>query len=238
VAVAKIIAETESPARFSIIDVGANVGDSTLQVLNVVDVDVVCVEGDPYWLPFLQTNTARDPRVHLVHAMLLPSSQYRPQQFTAIRANGTTRFVPGDGAEADSITTAESLRTSLPELATMRLIKSDTDGFDVRLLPDLARAYADTLPVLFFEFDPPMARETGDPKPEGIWRELITLGYGRCVVWDNFGSLLGSWATTELPAVAIVFEQASEERRYHYWDVVAIHENDPHKDAIAQALCR
>ena len=237
VALATVIGETEAPARFSIIDVGANVGDSALQILNAVDVDVVCVDGDPHWLPYLRENTARDPRVHIVHAMLLPSLQDGPKRFTTVRANGTTRFVPGGETEMGSTTTADSLRASLPDLAPMRLIKSDTDGFDVRLLPGLARAYADTVPVLFFEFDPPMTRETGDPRPERIWGELIVLGYERCVVWDNFGKLLGSWSTVELPDVAAVLEHSLEERGYHYWDVAAIHGNDPHNIAIEQAFC-
>jgi FkbM family methyltransferase len=237
VALATVIGETASPRRISIIDVGANVGDSALQILNSVDVDVVCVDGDPYWLPFLRENTARDPRVHVVHAMLLPSAQDGPKRFTTVRTAGTTRFIPGGETEASSTTSAESLRASLPELAPMRLIKIDTDGFDVRLLPGLARAYADTVPVLFFEFDPPMARETGDPSPERIWGELIALGYQRCVVWDNFGGLLGSWPTAELPDVAAILEHSLEERGYHYWDVAAIHGTDPHNIAIEQAFC-
>lgn len=237
VALATVIAEAESPRRMSIIDLGANVGDSALQILNAVDVDVVCVDGDPYWIPFLRENTARDPRVHVVHAMLLASSEEESKRFTTVRVGGTTRFVPGGEKDMGSTTSAESLRSSLPELAPMRLIKIDTDGFDVRLLPGVARAYADTVPVLFFEFDPPMARETGDPSPERIWGELIALGYKRCVVWDNFGGLLGSWPTVELPDVASVLEQSLEERGYHYWDVAAIHGNDPHNIAIEHAFC-
>jgi FkbM family methyltransferase len=237
VAMATILGEMEAPGRMSIIDVGANVGDSAVQVLNAVDADVICVEGDPYWLPFLRENTAGDPRVHVVRAMLLPSSQDGPKRFNTLRANGTTRFVPGGGKDAGSTTTPELLRASQHDLAPMRLIKSDTDGFDVRLLPDLARAYADTLPVLFFEFDPPLARETGDRNPERIWGELIALGYERCVVWDNFGGLLGSWSTVELTDVAEVLDHSFEERGYHYWDVAAIHSNDPYNIAIEQAFC-
>jgi hypothetical protein len=94
VALAKVIGETESPARFSMIDVGANVGDSALQILNVVDVDVVCLEGDPHWLPYLRENTAREPRIRIVHSMLLPSSGDRSRDFTARRANGTYELRP------------------------------------------------------------------------------------------------------------------------------------------------
>lgn len=237
VALAKAIGEAEFPARFSVIDVGANVGDSALQILNVVDADVVCVDGDPYWLPFLRDNTAREPRVRIVHSMLLPSTENGVGGFTARRAGGTTRFVPDGGARTTPTTTAESLRAALPGIAPIRLIKSDTDGFDVRLVPDLAHVYSDSQPVLFFEFDPPLARETGDPDPERIWGELIELGYDQCVVWNNFGELLGSWSTAELPLVATILDSSTEERGYHYWDVAAIHQNDRHSDAIRQAVC-
>jgi hypothetical protein len=119
----------------------------------------------------------------------------------------------------------------------MRLIKIDTDGFDVRLLPGLAKAYSDTKPVLFFEFDPLLTRDTGDPNPERIWGELLSLGYDQCVVWNNFGDLLGSWPTDELLEVALILEQAFEERGYHYWDVAAVHRDDQHNNAIKLAFC-
>jgi len=236
VALAKAIGEAEFPARFSVIDVGANVGDSALQIPNVVDVDVVCVDGDPYWLPFLRDNTVREPRVRIVHSMLLPSTENGVGGFIARREGGTTRFVPSGGARTTPTTTAESLRAALPGIAPIRLIKSDTDAFDVPLVPGLAHVYSDSQPVLFFEFDPPLARETGDPGPERIWSELIELGYDQCVVWNNFGELLGSWSTAELPLVATVLDSSAEERGYHYWDVAAIPQNDRHSDAIRQAV--
>lgn len=237
VAVVSAISELEQPSRFTVIDIGANVGDSALQVLNAVDVDVVCVEPDPYWLGFLQENSASEPRIRIVHAMLLPSLQEARGNFASHRADGTTRFVVGAGAGATpTTTTAESLRCALPELAPVRLVKTDTDGFDVRLLPDLARTFGDTRPVLFFEFDPPLARETGDENPEKIWTALSALGYEQCVVWNNFGTLLGSWPIADLARVAAIFEKSVEERGYHYWDVAALHRSDPHNAAIQRAV--
>ena len=45
-----------------VIDVGANIGDTALQVLNRVDARVMCIEGDPYWLEWLRANTEGTPR--------------------------------------------------------------------------------------------------------------------------------------------------------------------------------
>ena len=168
--------------------------------------------------------------------MLLPSSLEDSSDLVAHRTNGTTRFVPGPGTRTVPALAPESFRATLPELAPMRLIKTDTDGFDARLLPGLAHAYADTSPVLFFEFDPRLARETGDLNPERIWDSLMALGYDQCVVWNNFGVLLGSWPTSELPIVAGILEQPVEQRGYHYWDVAAIHREDRYSTVIERAL--
>lgn len=236
VAVAQVIGGVDSTTRFSVIDVGANVGDSALQILNVVDADVVCVEGDTYWLPFLRANSANESRIHIVHSMLQPTAHLRSQDFHAYRAAGTTRFIPGGGSNSVPTKTPEMLRAVLRGLAPTRLIKSDVDGFDVRLLPGLAHAYSDTRPVLFFEFDPHMSRETGDPEPERVWGELGALGYDHCVVWDNFGQLLGSWPIAELPEAATALEKPFSERGYHYWDVAVIQSDDPYGYAVEQAF--
>src|SRR5690242_14860117 len=37
-----------------VVDVGANIGDTALQVLHRVDARVLCVEGDPHWLTWLR----------------------------------------------------------------------------------------------------------------------------------------------------------------------------------------
>ena len=237
VAVARAIGDVG--VRFTMVDVGANVGDSALQVLRAVDAEVLCVEGDSYWLPFLATNTAGDRRVHITHAILLPDDQGGSAALAPVRDAGTTRFVASgaDQGQPAPALTATELRTAAAELPPVRLVKVDTDGYDARLMPGLAAAFAGTCPVLFFEFDPALARETGDHDPGAVWAALAGQGYERLVVWDNFGDLLGSWPVDEIDRIAQVLRSPVAERGYYYWDVAAVHGKDPDGTRIERALC-
>lgn len=237
VALARIISDA-ARSPICVLDIGANVGDSALQILKDVDVEIVCIDADPYWIDFLRKNTEQHPLVRIVHCLLLPSGQQGHEDYSAQRTKGTTRFVPGAPNDPLPSMTAETLRDSLPNVAPVRLIKSDTDGFDVQLVPSLARAYSETHPTLFFEFDPPLSRAVGDQAPESIWAALTGLGYERCIVWDNFGNLLAHKPIAEMAEWSrATFEKNVKERGYHYWDVAAIHCDDDLGCSIMQELC-
>ena len=59
VEVARLLAETRP---LTVMDIGANVGDSALQILHAADGKVLCVEGDTAYLEFLHLNVDNDER--------------------------------------------------------------------------------------------------------------------------------------------------------------------------------
>ena len=65
----------------------------------------------------------------------------------------------------------------------VRLIKTDTDGFDLRIIRGAERTL-ESGPVLFFEYDPDML--AGDDGPAFL-RWLGDVGYSDLLVWDNTG---------------------------------------------------
>lgn len=203
-----------------LIDVGANVGDTALQVLAAVDGEVLCVEGDPHWLTWLHRNVDREPRV-TVHSGLLWSGEGRPD-LSPVRRGGTTRFAAGS-ADAAQVITAADLRAAHPGFDRVRLVKSDTDGHDVRLVPALAEAYADEAPVLFFEYDHGLSRLAGND-PLEVWARLAALGYAEVGVWDNHGAALGRVPLARMAEVAAGLDRARP--AWDYWDVAVVHAGD------------
>lgn len=209
----------------TVLDVGANVGDSALQILNAADGKVLCVEGDKAYLEFLHRNVDADPRVSVVEVLLTPEEQESGR--TAVRTGGTTRFVDGRGQDAMPTVSTARLRQEHPEFADLRLVKSDTDGYDVELIPAIAEAWADARPVLFFEYDPYLTRLAG-LDPVAVWPRLERLGYHRVGVWDNGAAPLGQTTTQEIAAQAAVLDVASNQRARGrtYWDVAVVHDED------------
>ena len=113
-----------------------------------------------------------------------------------------------------------------PQLPPIRLVKSDTDGYDTTLIPPLARAYAKSRPVLFFEYDHDLTRKAGKPDPVAVWGELRIAGYSHVGIWDNFGNPIRLQPIDEVSAMAAVLDKPVTDRGYHYWDVAVVHADD------------
>lgn len=223
---ARLIAEKEGTV--CVLDVGANVGDSALFVLAEAPAFVVCVEPDPQWQTYLETNVGGLDSVEVEPSILVAPEAAGVSLAIVHQDVGTSQVQQTtDGSGLPSITTDELLARH-PRLADVRLVKSDTDGFDVMLVPALARTFLPSKPVLFFEFDPrPTALATPDLRPNDIWQTLVDLGYESAVVWDNGGSLIGPAPTAELEERSAVLELTPEERGYGFWDVAVAHKDDP-----------
>jgi FkbM family methyltransferase len=224
---------SEGPLR--LLDIGANIGDSAMQILNRIDARVLCVEADPYWLKFLHMNADPDERI-TIEEVLLVADDAEPGSVAPVRRLGTTRFAPV--AETDGTPgslSVRALRERHPDFADLRLIKSDTDGFDPMLIPAVVREWKDTGPVLFFEFDPALARKVGNEDPGALWHELSAYGYSHLAIWDNTGDPLGRLDVGQADEYAAGLEPPSDELGYQFWDVAACRADDR---AAVEALAR
>lgn len=224
VALAGKLAELAPP--LTVLDIGANVGDSALQILNAADGRVLCVEGDTAYLEYLHLNTDGDERVEVVEALLTVPGLGGAS--TAVRTGGTTRFTEGPGTtDAMPFITPDALREQYPAFADLRLVKSDTDGYDVAFVPAIAKTWADSRPVLFFEYDPYLIRLAGlDPKD--VWPQLEELGYRDVAVWDHGGRPVGRTTSARIGDLAAVLDDMPGGRPASrgYWDVAAAHQAD------------
>jgi hypothetical protein len=90
--------------------------------------------------------------------------------------------------------------TEKAEPGEVRLVKCDTDGFDVRILRG-ARGLLATGPVLFFEYDPDTC---ADDDGLSFFEWLGEVGYERLLLWDNLGRLLLSTTPRDAALLADV----------------------------------
>ena len=223
-------------APLQVLDVGANIGDSAKQILARTDATVLCVEGDPYWVRYLHMNVDGLPEVRVEDA-LLSDQEAAAGDVTAVRAGGTTRFVEGQAEDAAlPVLSVSALRARHPEFAQLRLVKCDTDGWDPLLVPAIAEAWQDTHPVLFFEFDPTMARDVGVEKPNDVWARLADLGYGPVAVWDNGADPLGRFDIADALTHSAGLDPRPVHLGYHFWDVAVCHRDDTRAQVVLDAL--
>ena len=219
-----------------VLDIGSNIGDSALQIAHATDAFVVCVEADPYYLGFLRRNTRDDPRFEIEAALLVPDASEADAARRAVRIGGTTRFVEdADAPDSSPAVTPPQLRERHPRTNRLRLVKSDTDGYDVAIVPAVAREWSDRKPVLFFEYDPATTRAAGHD-PIAVWGELAALGYRDVAVWGNGGHPLWRADVTEMAVASRVLDAPKQRYDPTYWDVAVVHADDESGHAAIKAL--
>lgn len=222
VELARLLGEsTDGP--LVVVDVGANVGDSTLQVLDAIDARFVCVEADDYYLDFLRINVGDRDDCEIEPALLVPDAT-ASANVSVVREGGTARFVE-DGSDALPAVSPAELRQRHPWLADLRLAKSDTDGYDVALVPALAREFSDRRPVLFFEYDLRLSRVAGND-PLAVWPALAELGYAHVAVWGHGGDALFRMPIERAAAESARLDSPEATRLRAYWDVAVVHADD------------
>jgi FkbM family methyltransferase len=222
--------------EFRLVDIGANIGDSALQVLNRVDGKALCIEGDEHWARYLRMNAGDDPRVTIAQVMLAPADM-DSTGLSVQRQFGSTAFVKdSESGESTPWISAGELRERNPEFADVRLIKSDTDGYDPVLVPEAARAWSQSRPVLFFEFDPVAARDVAGLEADRLWDDLAELGYSRLAVWDNTGDPVGQLDVADARDAGQVLQPPRPELGYTFWDVAAARADDADAQAAFDQL--
>lgn len=232
VAIAAELAREVGPYGF--VDIGANIGDSALQVLAVApDVSVLLVEADPYYLRYLRRNLRGRADCQIEPVLVLAESS-GTSALAPVRTGGTTRFAAGESSAPRRSVSVGELRQNARSLLSVRLVKCDTDGLDTTLAPASARVWLDQVPIVFFEYDEKLSRIAGDEAPDRVFDELDRLGYRTFAVWDNFGNPLAVAGPAETKALLPGMRAAIARTDYYYWDVAAAH----HTDEVGQAILR
>ncbi|MDP9091570.1 MAG: FkbM family methyltransferase [Actinomycetota bacterium] len=246
VELAELLALAEVAEPLQMLDVGANIGDSTKQIMNSVPAQVLAIEADPYYLGYLRRNVGALPAVTIA-AVLLTTASNSERQFVPSRRGGTTQFresaggaVPAkasrrsetsESGDSTGSLSVEELPRAYPKFARVRLIKSDTDGHDTELVPKLAAVYDATRPVLFFEYDPALTSNVTGGEASLVWAELAALGYDRVGFWRNDGVKLRECECKDAATTALELLAAAA-----YLDAVVVHSDDVSGRAALNSL--
>jgi FkbM family methyltransferase len=184
--IAAAIAAKDPYARA--IDIGANVGDSVAIIRAKCSMPILCIEADAKFLTIFEKNMPLLGRDIYLFAGFV-AMDTGPIVGEAIETSGTARLVPAAGDTRVNAESLEDILKRFPEFQRPRLLKSDTDGFDLPILHGALDFLQEVKPVLFFEYDPFYLSSHGHEGLQTL-RELLRIGYSKVLVYDNFGDFL------------------------------------------------
>ena len=217
----------------SVIDIGANVGDSVAMIHHHTHVPILCIEGEPKFGGLLGANVSTRVPAPVIEESFVGTGG---NSLSAFVQDGTARLAPAGAGAAPAIRMKplEQILQEHPSFQRSRLLKIDTDGMDVAILQSALGWISRARPVLFFEYDPDLQRTHGAGGLE-LLGELGRLGYRRVLVYESIGDYMFSAELENKLLLSELHEYFSGRASTKYCDLCVFHSED---DDIAEALRR
>ena len=157
----------------SLIDIGANVGDTVAIVRQDAHYPILCVEGSTAYLPLLRRNVDHLGDVEVEAAFVGGTSG---QSRRACGWTTAPRIWRSAATWGELLRSLDEVLQRHPRFDSAKLVKSDTDGMDCQILAGAVDYLARVRPALFFEYDPDLTRASA-PRRSGssmCWRPPAT----------------------------------------------------------------
>ena len=209
----------------TLVDVGANVGDTLLLIEERCPGMLgafACVEGDSEFFGYLRGNLGYRPDGHFYRVLL--SDQAETVGALVRTAAGTASAYGQDRLAAQTL---DSLLSPAP-FAPIDLIKIDVDGYDGKVLLGARGLLREHRPAVLFEWHPLYCRQVG-----ADWREpfeaLAGCGYTTLVWFNKYGAWSHFSSPDDRAAAALLAELCLESPAYPDWhyDIIALPPGSP-----------
>lgn len=217
----------------TVVDIGANVGDTIAIIKSEVEVPVIGIEGDDITYSFLEKNAEQFSNVTVVKTFLGDKKQEIKAELDSIGTN--TAIVPSEsGTRTISFKTLdEVLGEERFENVNVKLIKLDIEGFDTIVLRGSYEVIKRSQPVLFFEYN----RDVMNTINEDGLSTLLSFneyGYNKIAFFDYMGRLLLVTSMKNNEEITYLHHYAiGKNNLLGYYDICIFHQQD---DALAEAF--
>lgn len=210
----------------TVLDIGANVGDTIAVIKTALDIPVIGVEGDDISYGFLEKNTRQFNNITLIKQFLGEKKQ--TMQVALEKGGWNTTLVPSEtsGQQLHLQTLDEVLAERGLLNSTLKLLKVDTEGFDTIILRGSFGLIEQQKPVIYFEYN----KSNMDAIHEDGLATLLSLekfGYHTIVFFDNRGRYMLSLPMHQQELIRQVHHYADEKNsEIAYYDVCLFHDED------------
>jgi FkbM family methyltransferase len=216
---ARSIARKYPDATF--VDVGANIGDTAaIMASHARSNRLILVEGSDYFFEFLERNAQLLPNpVTLIKALI---SDGRDTAGAFHHWAGTASFVESAGPVRTTRTLADVAD------AQTRFVKTDTDGFDFKILRNSIEWLGTQKPAVLFEDQIRTPDDLVDAND--LLVRLTSIGFTHFVVWDDPGFHMVSTSDfhviEDLHRYLFNVWQHSRHKSISNYDVLCLHHDD------------
>lgn len=172
----------------TIIDIGANIGDTAYSILQQCKNPMICIEPSDVFFPYLQRNISKLPNEYssrvTTYKNLIGTGLIHGELFHSI-AGSAELLVNGKPGSVEPIQ-LDKLLFSKP--LDVILLKVDTDGFDYDVIQSSPKILERDNPIIFWENY--ISNDFQYKGFEDMYSMLLNKGYKYLFIFDNFGNLI------------------------------------------------
>lgn len=210
----------------SVIDVGANVGDTIAVLKSAIDVPVIAVEGDDICYEFLTENSRQFRDISIIKSYLGEKSQHINVNLE--NSGWNTTIIPGENGnnQIDFRTLDEVILSAGFADRQIKLLKVDVEGFDTIVLRGSTDIIEKHKPVLFFEYNRKNMKVINE---NGLFTILSFAGsgYDKIVFFDHKGNLVLAADMQNAEIITYMHNYISSEKNLlAYYDICIFHKDD------------
>ena len=210
-----------------IIDIGANIGDTVALTRSEMFCPIICIEGDDYFFNILKKNLEGFKEVEAFKCFLGDESKKIAGEIVSHK--GTLKIVEKKSAILNQhieICTLDNFLISNLQIKKAKLLKIDTDGYDLKIIRGGINYIQETKPILFIEYDTRLLFEANDDGLSTL-NLLENLGYYSAIFYDNFGRfILSANLQNKQQIEQLHFYIEKGRGAFQYYDICLFHKDD------------
>lgn len=202
----------------SLVDVGANIGDTVTACRLEASDTALCIEPNTEYWPYLQQNLQLS-KGRAVSAQTLVGAQDGVMTANALTSLGTARYIPGQGGERIPVRSIPSLMAETG-VDKCNLLKIDTDGHDFECLRGAEPLLKKSMPIVLFEADI-FANTKYDHDLVNVVSMLVSMRYEVFVLYTHDGYFFSYYTTNNIQQLynAVLYQAISGQT---YFDILAL----------------
>jgi len=213
--------------NLSAIDIGANQGDSVALIKSGADIPVISVEGDGTLAELYASNIAQFKNVQLIKTFVSDQDVEMDCTFTKVGHNLT--IIPSKKSNSSTLTKFSSIDHLYQNKVlndTCKLLKIDTEGFDLKIMRGGDKFIAAVKPAILFEFNRENL-EAVETDPFSIFPWLLNKGYNIILFYESDGRFMFSSTLSNQKFMKQLFDYVDgKNAKVYYLDIIAFHSDD------------
>jgi FkbM family methyltransferase len=174
--------------KYTVVDIGANIGDSLAGMIEKNSkLNFICIEADNNFYDYLKKNL-QIIKQNIKNAKVKIIKEFIGKNITNVFLNGKNGTKKAEINKKKGDIKCLPLDKILSNVSNIRLIKTDTDGFDYDVLNSSISIIKKNLPLIFFEYQ--FENKYKIYSYLKTFKLLEKIGYCDWVIFDNYGTII------------------------------------------------